>query len=61
MIEVGSQAGWVKDLCEALGVEVQVANPNHEGRKRGGVHFTVWWTAGFAPGPAWVSTSSPMT
>lgn len=30
VIEVGSQAGWVKDLCEALGVEVQVANPNHE-------------------------------
>ena len=30
VIEVGSQAGWVKDLCEALGVGVQVANPNHE-------------------------------
>lgn len=30
VIEVGSQAGWVKDLCEALGVQVQVANPNHE-------------------------------
>lgn len=30
VIEVGSQAGWVKDLCEALGIEVQVANPNHE-------------------------------
>ena len=25
VIEVGSQAGWVKDLCEALGIEVQVA------------------------------------
>jgi len=30
VIEVGSQAGWVKDLCEALGVQVRVANPNHE-------------------------------
>lgn len=30
VIEVGSQAGWVKDLCEAFGVEVQVANPSHE-------------------------------
>jgi len=30
VIEVGSQAGWVKDLCEALGVAVEVANPNHE-------------------------------
>lgn len=30
VIEVGSQAGWVKDLGEALGAEVQVANPNHE-------------------------------
>ena len=30
MIEVGSQAGRVKDLCEAWGGQVQVANPNHE-------------------------------
>ena len=30
VIEVGSAAGWVKDLCEALGVEIQIANPNHE-------------------------------
>ena len=30
LIEVGSQAGWVKDLAEALDIEVQVANPNHE-------------------------------
>lgn len=30
VIEVGSSAGWVCDLCKALGVEVQVANPNHE-------------------------------
>lgn len=31
VIEVGPAAGWVRDLCEALGVPVQVANPNHEG------------------------------
>ena len=31
VIEVGSQAGWVKDLCEALGVQVQIANPNSSG------------------------------
>ena len=30
IIEVGSAAGWVKDLCEALDVPVQVANPNAE-------------------------------
>jgi len=30
VIEVGSAAGWVKDLCESLGVAVLVANPNHE-------------------------------
>lgn len=30
VIEVGSQAGWVKDLAEALGIETQVANPNHD-------------------------------
>lgn len=30
VIEVGSASGWVKDLAEALGIEVQVANPNHE-------------------------------
>lgn len=30
VIEVGSAAGWVKDLCEALDVEIEVANPNHE-------------------------------
>lgn len=30
VIEVGSAAGWVQDLCEALGVEIQVANPNGE-------------------------------
>lgn len=37
-IEVGTAAGWVKDLCEALGVAVEVANPNHEAWrwKRGG-------------------------
>lgn len=31
VIESGNQAGWVKDLCQALGVAVEVANPNHEG------------------------------
>lgn len=31
VIEVGNQAGWVKDLCESLGIAIQVANPNHEG------------------------------
>ncbi|MFA7238275.1 MAG: IS110 family transposase [Phycisphaeraceae bacterium] len=30
VIEVGSAAGWVKDICEVLGVEIQIANPNHE-------------------------------
>ena len=30
VIEVGPAAGWVKDLSEALGVTVQVANANHE-------------------------------
>jgi transposase len=30
VIEVGSASGWVKDLAEVLGIDVQVANPNHE-------------------------------
>jgi len=30
VIEIGSSAGWVKDLAEALGIDVQIANPNHE-------------------------------
>jgi transposase len=30
VIEVGPSAGWIKDLCEALGVAIQIANPNHE-------------------------------
>lgn len=30
VIEVGPAAGWIKDLCEALEVPIQVANPNHE-------------------------------
>lgn len=30
VIEVGSQSGWVCDLCETLGVPVQVVNANHE-------------------------------
>jgi transposase len=28
VIEAGAQAGWVVDLCRALGLEVQVANAN---------------------------------
>jgi transposase len=31
VIEVGSQAGWIVDMAEALDIEIQVANPNHEG------------------------------
>jgi len=31
VIEVGNQAGWVKDLCVGLEVPIEVANPNHEG------------------------------
>jgi transposase len=30
VIEIGSAAGWVKDMAEAMGLIVQVANPNHE-------------------------------
>jgi transposase len=30
VIEVGPAAGWVKDLCEALEIPIEVANPNHE-------------------------------
>jgi len=30
VIEVGSAAGWVKDLCEAMEIAIEVANPNHE-------------------------------
>lgn len=31
VIEVGTPAGWVYDIGVALEIEVQVANPNHEG------------------------------
>lgn len=31
VLEVGTQAGWVHDVVVSLGVEVQVANPTHEG------------------------------
>ncbi|MFG0314426.1 MAG: IS110 family transposase [Phycisphaerales bacterium] len=31
VIEIGPSAAWVHDLAVSLGVEVQVANPNHEG------------------------------
>lgn len=30
VIEIGSAAGWVKDMAEALKIEIQIANPNHE-------------------------------
>lgn len=30
VIEIGSAAGWIQDLCEALGLPIQIANPNHE-------------------------------
>jgi transposase len=30
VIEVGPAAGWVKDLCETLGIAIQIANPNHD-------------------------------
>ena len=31
VLEVGTPAGWVHDVASGLGMEVQVANPNHEG------------------------------
>lgn len=31
IIEVGTISGWVHDVATALGIEVQVANPNTEG------------------------------
>jgi len=31
VFEIGPQAGWLHDLVAGLGIEVQVANPNHEG------------------------------
>ncbi len=30
VIEVGNQAGWVRDLCQGLGVPIEIANPNHD-------------------------------
>ena len=30
VIEIGAQAGWVADLAEAMGIEIQVANPYHD-------------------------------
>lgn len=30
VMEISPTAGWVCDLCRSLGLEVQVANPNHE-------------------------------
>jgi transposase len=31
VIEVGSCAGWITDLTARMGIELQVANPSHEG------------------------------
>lgn len=31
VMEIGPTAGWVHDLARSLDLEVQVANPNHEG------------------------------
>jgi len=31
VLEIGPTAGWVHDLARSLEIEVQVANPNHEG------------------------------
>jgi transposase len=33
VIEVGPAAGWVKDLCAALEIPIQIANPNTEAWK----------------------------
>ncbi len=30
VIEVGSQAGWIQDMCQALEVPIQIANPIHD-------------------------------
>ena len=30
VIEIGAAAGWISDLCQALEVPIEVANPNHE-------------------------------
>ena len=30
VIEVGSAAGWIADMAEALEIQIQIANPNHE-------------------------------
>lgn len=30
VIEICASAGWIADMCGALGVELQVANPNHD-------------------------------
>ncbi|MCH8822511.1 MAG: hypothetical protein IH984_03285 [Planctomycetes bacterium] len=30
VIEIGLAAGWIKDLAEAMNIQIQIANPNHE-------------------------------
>ncbi len=31
VIEVGSSAGWITDLAARMGIELQIANPSHQG------------------------------
>ena len=35
VVEVGPSAGWITDLAGRLGIELQVANPSHEGWRWG--------------------------
>ena len=35
VIEVGASAGWIADLAGRLRIELQVANPSHEGWRWG--------------------------
>ena len=30
VVEIGSAAGWVHDMALTMGLQIQVANPNHE-------------------------------
>jgi len=37
VIEIGSAAGWIRDLAESLDLEIQIANPSHEAWRWKGV------------------------
>jgi transposase len=37
VIEVGAPAGWITDLAARMGIELQVANPSHQGWRWRGV------------------------